>query len=139
MGQTKPTRGICEDARMIPSSARRHQPPPDSLLTVLADAIAAELRNLRQGFIRLGLGLFALWFLFWTLAYVIHPFTSLRSEPTFAVRVTAWSVIVPCLTSAVIFAGWIVAGFRPNPDNGQAQASLTRARLRVRLSEIFNF
>jgi hypothetical protein len=137
-------RGVHEDARMIPSSAKRHQPPPDSLLpdsllTVLGDAIAAELRKLRQGFIRLGLGLFAVWFVFWTFAYVIHPYTSLRVEPTFAVRVTAWSVVVPCLLSAVILAGWIVTGFRPNTDSGQVPASLTRTRLRVRLNEIFNF
>lgn len=77
-------------------------------------AAGDEVRNLRRGFLRLGIGLAALWFVFWTCAYVINPYTSLKPEPAFAIRVTAWSVLAPCLLASVVFGGWIAAGSGQN-------------------------
>ena len=74
------------------------------------------------------MGLGVLWFVFWTFAYVIHPYSSLKVEPTFTIRITAWSVVVPCLVSAVILGGWIAAGFRSKWDYTGVLTSLTRAR-----------
>jgi hypothetical protein len=69
--------------------------------------------NLRRGCTRLAIGSAALWFVFWTFAYVIHPYTSLRPEPAFMVRITAWSVVVPCLVVAVLLGLWTAVGLRP--------------------------
>lgn len=64
--------------------------------------------DLRQAFVRLGVGLAALWFVFWTCAYVIDPYTSLMPAPkTFLLLVTSWGVLVPCLTTAVAVAFWV--------------------------------
>jgi hypothetical protein len=68
--------------------------------------------NLRRGFVRMAIGAAAMWFVFWTSAYVMVPYTSLAPVPTFDTRITAPSVIVPCVVAAVILAGWIAAGFR---------------------------
>jgi hypothetical protein len=70
--------------------------------------------NLYRGGVRLSIGLAVVWFVFWTFAYVIHPYSSLRVEPSFAIRVTAWSVVVPCLISIIVFAVWTVVGLRRN-------------------------
>ena len=82
----------------------------------MTGSIAAWLRaaNLRRGFRRLALAALATWFVFWTFAYVIHPFSSLRAEPSFAVRVTAWSVVAPCLAALLISGLWSAVGFRRN-------------------------
>ena len=69
--------------------------------------------SLQRGFIRLAIAAATLWFVFWTAAYVIVPYTSLSPELSFVNRVTAWSVVVPSLAAAVILAIWIEAGFRP--------------------------
>jgi hypothetical protein len=69
--------------------------------------------NLHRGLTRLAIGLAVLWLVFWTCAYVIHPYSSINPGPaSFALRVTAWSVLAPCLAGAVILGGWVAAGFR---------------------------
>lgn len=101
------------------------------------EAIAAELMELRRGGKRLALGLLGLWFVFWTFAYVLQPYSTLRVEPSYASRVTAWNVVVPCVIAAVVLGSWVVLGFRPAPEDGRAPTTAKRARLRVRLSSVF--
>jgi hypothetical protein len=78
-------------------------------------ARAVSAMNLRRGLLRLGIGCAAVWFVFWTCAYVIGPHTSLTPEPaSFVIGVTAWSVLAPCLIAAVVLSIWAGAGFRSN-------------------------
>jgi hypothetical protein len=67
--------------------------------------------NLRRGFVRLGIGLAVLWFVFWTCAYVIRP---LASED--APLLPALSPRTDIALIAVVIVGlpWIVSGFRSN-------------------------
>ena len=74
--------------------------------------------NLRRGLVRLTAGAVAVWFVFWTFAYVVDPDTVLKPELAFAARVTAWHVVVPCLAAAFPLAGWIGAGFRRDEFGG---------------------
>ena len=68
--------------------------------------------RLRRGFLWLGIACAAVWFVFWTFAYVIGSHTSLTPEPASVVmRVTAWRVLGPSLIVAIVLAGWIAAGF----------------------------
>lgn len=53
-----------------------------------------------------------MWFVFWTMAYVIHPYSTLLPEVDYATRVTSWSVVTPSLVAAVLLGAWCVAGFR---------------------------
>jgi hypothetical protein len=70
--------------------------------------------SLRRGFLRIGISLVVLWLVFWTVTYVLHPYSSVTPEPaSYAIRVTAWSVMDPCLVAAIILVGWAAAGFRP--------------------------
>ena len=69
--------------------------------------------SLKRGFIRLAIAAAVIWFVFWTSAYVITPFTTLHAEPSFAERVTAWSVVVPTFAAALILGIWLGVGFRP--------------------------
>ncbi len=80
-------------------------------------AVTAERRaaRWRRGFLRLGIGSAAVWFVFWTCAYEISPYTSHNPEPaSFVISVTAWSVLAPCFIVAVVLRGWAAAGFRSN-------------------------
>jgi heme A synthase len=61
---------------------------------------------------RLGIGLVLLWVVFWTFAYVIDPYSSLKPDLAYMARITAWSVLAPCLLATVILGGWVAAGFR---------------------------
>jgi hypothetical protein len=71
--------------------------------------------NLRRGYLRLAIGLTVLWFVFWSCAYVIHPYTSLTPQPaSFALLIMAWGILAPCVMAALVLAYWIAAGFRPN-------------------------
>jgi hypothetical protein len=71
--------------------------------------------NLRRGFLRLGIGLAMVWFVFWGCAYEITPYTSSNPEPaSLAISIATWSVLVPCLIAAVVLGGWTTAGFRSN-------------------------
>ena len=63
-----------------------------------------------RGLVRGAIAVVALWFVYWTFAYVIHPYTSLKPELAFIVRITAWSVVVPCLVTAIVLGVWVVAG-----------------------------
>ena len=71
--------------------------------------------NLQRGYVRLGIGLTVLWFVFWSCAYVIRPYTRLMPEPTsFARLVMSPGILGPCVMVALVLAYWIAAGFRPN-------------------------
>ena len=70
--------------------------------------------NLRRGLARLGIALAAVWFVFWTCAYVLHPPSSLRPEPGFAARISGADVVLPCLAVAALLGVWVAAGFRPD-------------------------
>jgi len=69
--------------------------------------------SLQRGCLRLAMSLAAVWFVFWTCAYVLQPFSRFKPEPaTFALRATASGVLVPCLVVAVLLGGWVALGFR---------------------------
>ena len=54
-----------------------------------------------------------MWFVFWNFAYVMHSYSSVRPEPaTFALRVSAWSVVVPCVIATLLLGYWVAVGFR---------------------------
>jgi hypothetical protein len=72
---------------------------------------AIDAMNLRRGMVRLAIGASALWFVFWTFAYVLHPPSSLNPEPAFAIRISTWGVVVPCVVAALLLGAWIAAGF----------------------------
>ena len=75
-------------------------------------ASRVEMR-LRRGGLRLAVSLAAVWFVFWSCAYVLQPYSRFKPEPaTFAVRATGSGVLVPCLVVAVLLAGWVALGFR---------------------------
>ena len=67
--------------------------------------------NLRRGFVRLGIGLAVLWFVFWTCAYVMRPLASEDAQPLPALSPTTDIALI-----AVVIVGlpWIVSGFRSN-------------------------
>lgn len=66
--------------------------------------------DLQRGLIRGAIAGAALWFVYWTFAYAIHRVTSLNPEPAFIARITAWSVVVPCLITAIVLGAWVVSG-----------------------------
>jgi hypothetical protein len=71
--------------------------------------------NLSRGCVRVGIGVAALWFVFWSCAYVIHPYTSLTPQPaSFVLLIMAWDILVPCVAAALVLGYWIAAGFRPS-------------------------
>jgi hypothetical protein len=87
----------------------------ESTLPVAAGAFRGKRLNLHRGYVRLGIGLTVLWFVFWSSTYVIHPYTSLIPQPaSFALLIMAPGIIVPCVMTALLLACWITAGFRPD-------------------------
>jgi hypothetical protein len=66
--------------------------------------------NLRHGLLRLALGLAALWFVFWTCAYVLETEPSEMSDslPPAITHLTVTAVIVATL----LLLPWVVLGFR---------------------------
>jgi hypothetical protein len=66
--------------------------------------------NLRRGFLRLGIGVTALWFVFWTFAYVLKPRVSENAPP-----LPALSLTTDIAVAAAAFLGlpWVISGFRP--------------------------
>jgi hypothetical protein len=87
--------------------ARHHRPSRHDarLLSTARRAV-----NLRQGLLRLALGAAAMWFVFWTCAYVLGPQTSEMFEtppPAF----TAPTVIV-LIVVALFLLPWIAFAFR---------------------------
>jgi len=85
----------------------------ESTLPVGGRVYEGERLSLRRGSVRLGIGMTVLWFVFWSCAYVIHPYTSLVPEPaSFALLVMACGILVPCAMTALALACWITAGFR---------------------------
>jgi len=86
----------------------------ENTLPVVGGVFGSERRNLRRGYMRLGIGLSVLWFVFWSCAYVVHPYTSHIPQPaSFALLIMAWGILVPCVMTALLLACWITAGFRP--------------------------
>jgi hypothetical protein len=67
--------------------------------------------NLRRGFMRLGVILPALWFVFWTFAYVIH---SQVAENVAAAPAWSPATRIALGTAAVLALPWVISGFRPN-------------------------
>jgi len=68
--------------------------------------------SLRRGCVRLAISVAAVWFVFWTCAYVLKPYSSLIPEPaSFALRISAWSVFAPCLVVTLLLAAWVAVGF----------------------------
>jgi len=68
--------------------------------------------SLRRGFIRVGLGLAALWLVFWTCAYVIGaPQFENATAPAPSLSLTMDIVLTG---SAILILMWIVSGFRSN-------------------------
>lgn len=83
-------------------------------LPVRGGIFAGGRLNLRRGYVRLGIGLSVLWFVFWSCAYVIHPYTLLIPQPaSFALLIMAWGILLPCVAASLVLAWWITAGFRP--------------------------
>jgi hypothetical protein len=68
--------------------------------------------NLRRGFLRLGIGLAVLWFVFWTFAYVLRPHSS-ESEPLSGPAFSL-TMDIALMTAAILGVPWIVLGFRSN-------------------------
>ncbi|HLY47270.1 MAG TPA: hypothetical protein VKQ73_16950 [Stellaceae bacterium] len=69
--------------------------------------------DLKRGLTRLAIAAVTMWFIFWTVAYVMHPYSSLTPEPaTFLIRLMAWKVIAPCTVAIVLFGTWIGLGLR---------------------------
>ena len=69
--------------------------------------------RLGRGLLRLGIGLFAVWFVFWTVAYVLDPQTSHSPAPGSPLALAArWQVFVPCLLAALPLAAWVAARVR---------------------------
>jgi hypothetical protein len=67
--------------------------------------------NLRRGFVRLGIGLAALWFVFWTCAYVMRPLASESAQLPPALSPTTDIALV---AAVIVGLPWIVLGFRSN-------------------------
>ena len=67
--------------------------------------------NLRRGFVRLGIGLAVLWFVFWTCAYVMRPLASEDAQPLPALSPTT---DIALIAVAVVGLPWIFSGFRSN-------------------------
>jgi hypothetical protein len=68
--------------------------------------------NLRRGLLRLALGSAALWFVFWTFAYVIGPQPS-EMSPSLPPALTA-STVIALIVVGLLLVPWIVMGFRSN-------------------------
>lgn len=96
---------------MKDAAARRSPAPPAAIVT--ERRIMGDKMSLRRGFLRLVVSLVALWMVFWTVTYVLHPYSTLTAEPaSFEIRVTAWGVMGPCLVAALILGIWTATGFR---------------------------
>ena len=65
--------------------------------------------NCRTGFLRLGVSLMLLWFVFWTFAYVLKPRSAENSPspPAFSL-----SSDLALLATVMLVVPWIVGGFR---------------------------
>jgi hypothetical protein len=93
----------------------------ENTLPVAAGIFGIGRLNLHRGYVRLAIGVTVLWFVFWSCAYVIHPYTSLTPQPaSFALLIMAWGILVPCVIAALVLAYWIAAGFRPNDASTSA-------------------
>ncbi|HEV2334176.1 MAG TPA: hypothetical protein VGS13_01635 [Stellaceae bacterium] len=89
-------------------------PPPARPAAIVTERrTTGDKMSLRRGFLRLVISLVVLWMVFWTVTYVLHPFSTLTPEPaSFEIRVTAWGVMGPCLVAALILCIWSATGFR---------------------------
>ena len=66
--------------------------------------------KLERGFLRLGISLATLWFVFWTFAYVMRPHASDNTPaPHPVLPLTAQLVLIG---GAILGVPWIAGGFR---------------------------
>ena len=75
-------------------------------------AVKAYIVDLRSGFLRLGIGVAGLWFVFWTCAYIIRPPAS-ENAPSLPPALSLTTDIA-LVAATLLGVPWIVAGFRPN-------------------------
>jgi hypothetical protein len=93
---------ICTTSRAVRTVGER----PQALLSPSGGNRPACIEvNLRRGFVRLGIGLAVLWFVFWTCAYVMRPLASENAQPLPALSPTTDIALI-----AVVIVGlpWIV-------------------------------
>lgn len=69
--------------------------------------------NLRRGFLRLAMGLAALWFVFWTCGYIFRPQLS-ENSPFLAGPAFSLTTVVALAAAAFICLWWIISGLRSN-------------------------
>ncbi|HEV2098068.1 MAG TPA: hypothetical protein VGR45_03985 [Stellaceae bacterium] len=81
----------------------------DRLRLVAAGRRAVRV-SIRRGFIRLGLGLFALWLLFWTCAYILKPQASENAQSLPPALTLPTDLIL--IAAVILGLPWVVSGFR---------------------------
>jgi hypothetical protein len=96
--------------RLICTTSRAVRTVGETPQALLSRPACIEV-SLRRGFVRLGIGLAVLWFVFWTCAYVMRPLASENAQPLPALSPTTDIALI-----AVVIVGlpWIVSGFRSN-------------------------
>lgn len=84
---------------------------------------------MRRGLLRLGIALCAVWFVFWTFAYVLDPQTSHSPAPGSPLALAIkWNVSVPCLVTILLLGCWVAAGFLDGEAMIPGAETLTRTK-----------
>ena len=98
----------------LSNSDKHRQPGPGNREAhALTAAGAAGIKaNLRRGFLRFGIGLALLWFVFWTCAYILRPQAS-ENAPSLPPALSLTTVIA-LIVASILCAPWILSGFRSN-------------------------
>lgn len=82
-------------------------------MVAISTEAGSDAANLRQGFARLALCLWLVWFVYWTCAYAMRSQAS-ENHPTPLPLLTLLA-LAPFLIAALAFGiRWIVSGFRPS-------------------------
>ena len=66
--------------------------------------------SFRRGFVRLGIGLFALWLVFWTCAYILRPQASENAQSLPPALTLPTDLIL--IAAVILGLPWVVSGFR---------------------------
>jgi hypothetical protein len=93
----------------MPLDARASSPP--FRFVEPGTGTSRAVRRLRRGFVRLGIGLAVLWFVFWTCAYVMRP---LASEGAQSLPALSPTTDIALIAVAIVGLPWIASGFRSN-------------------------